>query len=667
MKKNIFTGIIIGIFCLATIPGQAQFGFVGKLVGDAFETAKKIGGLVIKGGTEILEGGVDAFGNALGTLVKLPDRYFNGFGGTVGLFYVAGKLYVTGPTGLIPILIQGKAVTEFTNLSLEALVVQRKLTPVEYAYFQKVFNNQLPPREMITLTKLSGAGGRPFVMPAAVVGGGYLVNIGNAYDNPTTHIGSAYPEPGQMLVHELTHVLQLYRAGLTAAQAGKAMFIQVNDILNGDDQSAYDYSGCPINQNYRYCLSRFTWGKSWDSFNPEQQASIMDDYYAYGENSKVGYEYPGQYRYVIENIRKERYSKSGHGAVVSRVTGAYEYWWKDPLSLKEKRNGYYWYEQEGKWQSYVLPGSSEFSNSRNIVSVPKTPLRMDVFWIGADGSVFGNYVQVYKPWAAHGILAVAGSAALNGGIAAVARTPELLEVWWIAVDGSVKGAYYIAGTWKTYQLAPPGSASTEGDITAISRRPDAMEVWWIGNDGSVQGAYYYEGAAWQRYPLAPAGSTPRNGNLASLSRVEQHLEVFWAGTDGSLQDAYWTEGKSWQRFTLAIAGSVALGSDIAAVSRLSNAMEIFWTRTDGSIIGAFTYDGKPWQQYPLSKPGSSAPSDAISAGSTGSNSMVVFWSGTTGDLHRAFWNNVNWKVEKIRSSPYRQQIQFKKDRSVSVQ
>ncbi|MGE0690632.1 MAG: hypothetical protein AB7O87_08555, partial [Candidatus Nitrosocosmicus sp.] len=73
------------------------------------------------------------------------------------------------------------------------------------------------------------------------------------------------------------------------------------------------------------------------------------------------------------------------------------------------------------------------------------------------------------------------NASRNGGIAAVSRIPNSMEVWWIGANGSVEGSFwYEGGNWTRYQIAPNGSASPNGGIAAVSRIPNSMEVWWIG-------------------------------------------------------------------------------------------------------------------------------------------------------------------------------------------
>lgn len=86
------------------------------------------------------------------------------------------------------------------------------------------------------------------------------------------------------------------------------------------------------------------------------------------------------------------------------------------------------------------------------------------------------------------------SALATGGIAAASRRPDSMEIWWIGAEGSVRGAYWYEGQsgWRQYEIAPAGSASTDGGVAAVSRNPNTMEIWWIGVRGSIRDAFWYE-------------------------------------------------------------------------------------------------------------------------------------------------------------------------------
>ncbi|HHT7068116.1 hypothetical protein [Bacillus thuringiensis] len=62
----------------------------------------------------------------------------------------------------------------------------------------------------------------------------------------------------------------------------------------------------------------------------------------------------------------------------------------------------------------------------------------------------------------------------------MSRIPNSMEVWWIGANGSVQGAWPDeGGQWGLYELAPAGSASPNGGITAESRIPNSIEVWGL--------------------------------------------------------------------------------------------------------------------------------------------------------------------------------------------
>ncbi|MBD2757225.1 hypothetical protein, partial [Spirosoma validum] len=125
-------------------------------------------------------------------------------------------------------------------------------------------------------------------------------------------------------------------------------------------------------------------------------------------------------------------------------------------------------------------------------------------------------------------LAASSSAATNGGISSVSRIPGSMELWWIGANGSIQGAYWYDGNpWKRYEIAPAGSAATSGGISSVSRIPGSMELWWIGANGSVQAAYWYDGNPWKRYELAPAGSAATSGGISSVSRIPGSMELWW--------------------------------------------------------------------------------------------------------------------------------------------
>jgi hypothetical protein len=151
----------------------------------------------------------------------------------------------------------------------------------EYDIVKRVTGDTLPWRVRIIVTDGAGAEGRPFTIPtslvttllgsaasgflaplaafAGYVGSvtnlGYLMNVGSAYSDMS---GSNQ----DLLVHESTHVWQ-----------GKNSFFA----------QSYVYNSC-ISQCLRGGRAyHYSAGLEWSSYNVEQQASIVEDWYMSGE------------------------------------------------------------------------------------------------------------------------------------------------------------------------------------------------------------------------------------------------------------------------------------------------------------------------------------------------------------------------------------------------
>jgi hypothetical protein len=217
--------------------------------------------------------------------------------GTVGILAGAAGAFVFGPSMLIPAFIAGAAVAA-------AAIKQRPMNGPERDFADRVFQGRVP-YDRVLLTNLTGIGGRPFTCPGP--GGVIILNMGDGFDDPTTYRGDGDDDdrnaPGQLLIHELVHAWQIanetflpeYYCRAFATAAGTA----------GGDMSAYGYGPS---------------GPSWGSFNTEQQASIVDDWFggrdtpplnkpqpqrAFAPMSSVDVTEGGNpyFRYIRDNVR----------------------------------------------------------------------------------------------------------------------------------------------------------------------------------------------------------------------------------------------------------------------------------------------------------------------------------------------------------------------------
>lgn len=180
--------------------------------------------------------------------------------GTAGLIVAGGIVLICGPGAIIPALVAGIAV----GAVVAALVKQRRLSDEEWKHVESVFRGQLP-RERIVVTNLLGFGGRPFTTPGP--GDAILLHLGDGYDDPLRYDGdgndSGRLAPGQLLMHELTHAWQIAHSDFIPGLMCRGIVDQLGTL--GGDMSVYAY-GPPTS--------------GWGDFNLEQQASVIDEWYA---------------------------------------------------------------------------------------------------------------------------------------------------------------------------------------------------------------------------------------------------------------------------------------------------------------------------------------------------------------------------------------------------
>jgi hypothetical protein len=194
--------------------------------------------------------GVVFLGSELGALTGWQ---WAGPGGLVGLGVASGVAFLQGPTFIIPALIGG-------TLIGSQLVKSRAMTAAEKDFAATVFGDTLP-TDRIVLTNLIGLGDVPFTVPG--VDGSILVNMGGpGYDSPMTQPlfpGVGYTVGGQTFIHELTHAWQIAHWPLTLGYFWEA----ARDHLDVPDRALYGPAGPP-----------------WSSFTQEQQAKIVDHWFA---------------------------------------------------------------------------------------------------------------------------------------------------------------------------------------------------------------------------------------------------------------------------------------------------------------------------------------------------------------------------------------------------
>jgi hypothetical protein len=183
-----------------------------------------------------------------------------------------------------------------SGTAFELALEHRPMLGPERDFAMKVFGPTLPV-ERIRLTNLLGIGRRPFTIPT--VGETILVNLGAGLGDPIGYDGLGDPDNpqrqarGQLFIHELAHAWQIGTASFLPGLMCDAVAASATTV--GGDMGVYQY-GAP--------------DQAFSDFNPEQQASIVDDWFA-GSGLRQGAFDPAvesdlnpYFRYIRDNIRR---------------------------------------------------------------------------------------------------------------------------------------------------------------------------------------------------------------------------------------------------------------------------------------------------------------------------------------------------------------------------
>lgn len=232
----------------------------------------------------LLDFGAGVVGTALGAVIAVTQEAIDwihanmGPGGTLGVisgvvvFAAAAALGAGAGAALIFGTVAGVATGAVTN----ALINSRPLFQAERDTATKVFGDTIP-YDQVMLTNLSGLGGRAFT--AAGVDGKIYCNLGGAFANPLDSHSPSYPAAGQLLIHELTHAWQIAHTAFLPGLMCSGIVNQA-DYLFGDH--VYQYGPA---------------GPAWFTFNLEQQAAIVDQWFGGGMDQTSPY-----YHYIRDNI-----------------------------------------------------------------------------------------------------------------------------------------------------------------------------------------------------------------------------------------------------------------------------------------------------------------------------------------------------------------------------
>ena len=185
--------------------------------------------------------------------------------------------------------------TGFINKLLYLLKIRRKeltkrpLNQEEEALARQVFQDQLPyGRIHIANFFLPGNEGVPVTVAAGteIIPIKALTEYTIFFGPEVFRDGAQTPKTRETFIHELTHVWQGYHSTFSWHYMVNSMLSQGRAIIfHGDRNKAYN----------------FTAGQAWEDYNVEQQANIVESWFAKGMQSDSEL-----YGYITENIRAGR-------------------------------------------------------------------------------------------------------------------------------------------------------------------------------------------------------------------------------------------------------------------------------------------------------------------------------------------------------------------------
>jgi hypothetical protein len=202
-------------------------------------------------------------------------------GGVMGAATLIGDgLWLVGP--------EGTAFALGSTVLMSLGTKSRVLEDHEYHFVQRVFQGKLPPRDQILVCDTIGGQDRPFTWPRT--DGKITLNLG-----PTNYANPCLTAP-KTLIHELVHAWQLHNMGSEFGLLLEEMATQILHSLKGGQ--------------YSYDKDHYV---SWESYNTEQQAQIIGDwfnvYYPFLESQEAKAD--PRFRYVDGIIRNGKPAQPG--------------------------------------------------------------------------------------------------------------------------------------------------------------------------------------------------------------------------------------------------------------------------------------------------------------------------------------------------------------------
>ena len=204
-----------------------------------------------------------------------------------GARIIQGVLWLAGPSNIL-LALAAEGIASAGSRT-------RELTDEEYRWANdEVYSGTLPPKDRIVLTDTIGAQNRAFTFPR--FDGKITLNMGpDVFDDPRNsrvneQDGDGWTiRRGEVFIHELAHAWQIAHTPIDLVFIADALATTACQVTG---HNPYHYGPA---------------GPAYSSFNIEQQAQIVNEWFSGKKTGSVKDENSPYYQYIIRNIRTGQY------------------------------------------------------------------------------------------------------------------------------------------------------------------------------------------------------------------------------------------------------------------------------------------------------------------------------------------------------------------------
>ena len=610
-------------------------GAIGAVVGIANEVSDLLEDAL----RVTVEAGAGAAGAAVGGIVGATQEAIGwidstlGPGGTLGvvggvvLFAAAAVAGAGVGTSLILGTVSGAGIGAVTN----AMIEYRPMNAAEKALAHKVYKTTVN-TERVVLSNLAGLGGAAFTAPG--VDGKIYVNLGRYYTDPLAgYPGGSYTAPGQMLIHELMHAWQIEHTDFLPGLMCHGIVNQADHHVF--DDNVYDYG--PPDQD-------------WASFNLEQQAAIVDQWFA-GNGHSSGFQPMDQanpyFGYIWRDVLQNR-DPSPQPPRVTALSGGPGATSLYLVGLDEGHGGgRVWTkffpatDKPDQWSPWFPLGDNVFTPGTPVTAISTGPGETSLYLMGLDGQVWTNFYPTATPgqWAGWSPLGP-NTFPKNSSITALSGGPGATSLYLVGLDEGRGGGRvwtkFFPATDKPDQWSPwfplGDNVFTPGTpVTAISTGPGETSLYLMGLDGQVWTNFYPtatpgQWAGWN--PLGP-NTFPKNSSITALSGGPGATSLYLVGLDeGHGGGRVWTKffpatdkPDQWSPWFPLGDNVFTPGTPVTAISTGPGETSLYLMGLDGQVWTNF---------YPTATPGQWAGWNPLGPNTFPKNSSITALSGGPG-------------------------------------